>query len=139
MFSTPASSWQVRLRSRIGASRLWIEAILKRQHTVILSVPLLLEYEAVLLRPSNANAHGLSVAEVGELLDAFCAVSLLVELTYLWRPILRDPDDEMVLETAIIGNADGILTFNVRDFAGSERFGIWVEQPGPAWFRLQEM
>ena len=53
--------------------------------------------------------------------------------SYLWRPVLRDPDDEMVLEAAVNGRADLLLTFNRRDFAGSERFGVRVERPGPAW------
>lgn len=127
------------LRSRNGASRLWIEAILKRRHTLILSVPLLLEYEDVLLRPANATVHGLNEIEIGTLLDALCASAEQVELSYLWRPMLRDPDDEMVLETAVIGRADALLTFNVRDFAGSERFGIHAEQPGPAWKRQKDM
>ena len=126
------------LRSSAGASRQWIEAILNREHTLILSVPLVLEYEDVLLRPDNLSVHGLTPVEVGRLLDAFCAVAEPVELTYLWRPMLRDPDDEMVLETAVVGRSDYLLTFNVRDFAGSERFGIAVERPGPAWKRLQE-
>ena len=51
--------------------------------------------------------------------------------------MLRDPDDEMVLETAVIGGANKLLTFNIRDFAGSERAGIIVEQPGPAWSKAK--
>lgn len=126
------------LRSKSGASRCWISAILDRQYTLLLSVPLILEYEAVATRPANMSVHGLTKLEVGELLDAMCAVAVQVELNYLWRPMLRDPDDEMVLETAIAGRADALLTFNIRDFAGAERFGIKVEQPGPAWKHRKE-
>ena len=84
------------------------------------------------------SVHGLPATEVGALLDGLYAVAAQVELTYLWRPLLRDPDDEMVIETAILGRADCLLTFNIRDFAGADRFGIVIEQPGPAWKRQQE-
>jgi predicted nucleic acid-binding protein len=51
----------------------------------------------------------------------------------LWRPTLRDPSDEMVLETAVNGRADWLLTFNDKDFVGAERFGVKVGRPGPVW------
>jgi hypothetical protein len=61
-----------------------------------------------------------------------------VELAFLWRPVLPDADDDMVLETAIIGRADGIVTFNRRDFEPAERrFGIAVLSPGDAMSRLE--
>jgi hypothetical protein len=66
------------------------------------------------------------------LVDAFCLVGEAV----VWRPLLRDPGDEMVLETAMLGRADTLLTFNIRDFVGAERVGIFVEQPGLAWGRI---
>jgi predicted nucleic acid-binding protein len=56
-----------------------------------------------------------------------------VIISYLWRPILRDPNDELVLETAVNRRADRLLTFNERDFAGAERFAPRVRRPGPAW------
>ena len=121
------------LRSPDGASRLWLEAALRGRFSLLLSVPLLLEYEAVLSRKDNLAASNLEKSEVGALLDAFCKLGEPVELQYLWRPMLRDPGDEMVLETAALGRADALLTFNIRDFAGSERWGISVEEPGPAW------
>ena len=62
-------------------------------------------------------------------------VATPVLVSYLWRPMLRDPDDELVLETAVDGGADLLLTFNDRDFAGAERFVPRVVRPGPA---LQE-
>lgn len=61
-----------------------------------------------------------------------------VELTNLWRPYLRDADDEMVLPTAILGRADMLLTFNVRDFAAAASLDVDVLQPGPAWSRAKE-
>ena len=123
------------LRSADGASRLWIDSILRLEHDLLLSDPLVLEYESVLLRPVNLNACKLSGADVGQLLDAFCAIAVPVEISFLWRPFLNDPDDEMVLEAAMAGQADMLLTFNIRDFVAAERLGIKVSLPGPAWTR----
>ena len=121
------------LRSRRGASRAWLRAILAGEATLLLSVPLALQYEAVLTRPEHLAASGASVEEAGRLLDALCAVCSPVEISFLWRPMLRDADDEMVLEVAANGRADRLLTFNERDFAGADRLGLIVERPGPAW------
>ena len=121
------------LRSRRGASRAWLRAILSGEATLLLSVPLALQYEAVLTRPEHLVASGASVDQIGMLLDALCAVCTPVEVSFLWRPMLRDTDDEMVLEAAVNGRAGRLLTFNQRDFADADRLGVWVEQPGPAW------
>jgi predicted nucleic acid-binding protein len=80
----------------------------------------------------------LTTDDIGLLLDAVAAVAERVELAFLWRPVLPDADDDMVLETAINGRADGIVTFNRRDFEPAEkRFGIAVESPGDAVSRLE--
>lgn len=121
------------LRSREGASREWLRAVLRREAEIVLSVPLVLQYEAVLLRPITLAAVRLTDAEVGRLLDGLCGVGQLVEISFLSRPMLRDLDDEMVLEAAVTGHADGLLTFNLRHFAGSERVRVTAERPGPAW------
>jgi predicted nucleic acid-binding protein len=92
-----------------------------------------LQYEAVLTRPEHHEKIGASVEEVGTILDTLCMLCDPVGISYLWRPVLRDPDDEMVLEAAINGAADRLLTFNERDFKGAGRFNIRVERPGPAW------
>ena len=126
------------LRSRSGASRQWLYAVLGRRTSLLLSVPLVLQYEEVLLRREQLEATGLNVAEVGEFLDGLCAVAEEVRIDFLWRPGLKDPEDEMVLETAINGRADMLLTFNVRDFAGAWSFALAIEQPGPAWRRYGE-
>jgi predicted nucleic acid-binding protein len=106
--------------------------------TLLLSVPLLIEYEAVMTRPQHLHAAGLRAAEVGSLLDAVAAVAERVRLAFLWRPLLPDIDDDMVLETAINGGADGIVTFNRRDFAPAQQFGIAVLSPAEALSRLGE-
>jgi hypothetical protein len=87
----------------------------------------------VLARSEQLAAGGASADEIIALLDILCAVCIPVEISFLWRPMLRDADDEMVLEAAINGRADRLLTFNERDFVGAGRLGITVERPGPAW------
>lgn len=127
------------IRSDGGASRQLLVAGLKRRFTVLASVPLIFEYEAALGRTEHLRASGLSLHEVGVLLDAVAAIAEPVRLAYLWRPALRDPDDDMVLETAVNGSANAIVTFNVRDFTGpAQRFGIEVMRPGEMWERLRK-
>lgn len=120
------------LRSRRGASAVWLRAALRREVEMLASVPMMLQYESVVLRPEHRRGSRLSMAELGAVLDAIAAVVTPVTISYLWRPILRDPDDELVLETAINGRADLLLTFNERDFAGAERFSPRISRPGPA-------
>jgi predicted nucleic acid-binding protein len=118
------------IRSRTGASNFLLEAALKVQFPFLISTPLVLEYEAVLTRPENLTAAGLTASEVGELLDTLCDAGIQVQLTRRLRPRLRDPDDEMVLETAVNGNATVIVTFNRGDFAEIPvEFGIGVLAP----------
>src|SRR5262249_19084303 len=113
------------IRSNLGASNRLLVAGLERRVTMVASTPLLIEYEAVMTRPEHLAASRLTAAEVGAVLDAVAATSDPVQLAFLWRPTLRDPDDDMVLETAVNGGADAIVTFNQRDFAAAgPRFGI---------------
>jgi predicted nucleic acid-binding protein len=93
----------------------------------------MIEYQAVLTRPEHLNASGLVVEDIDVLLDAVVAVAERVRLTFLWRPIARDPDDDMVLEAAVNGRADALVTFNIRDFSGgAARFVLAVLSPGEA-------
>src|SRR5215831_8932063 len=128
------------IRSDRGASRRLLQAALPGQGiTLLVSVPLLIEYEAVMTRREHLNAAGLTAAEVGSLLDAVAAVAERVRLNFFWRPQLSDADDDMVLETAINGRADGIVTFNRRDFAlATQQFGIAVLSPAEALGRLEK-
>ena len=121
------------IRSDAGASRRLLLAVLRREYELLLSVPLLIEYQAVLTRSEHLVAAGLSEGDVGALLDAVAAVATPVRLAFLWRPVLKDPNDEMVLEVAVNGRADRLVTFNRRDFAAAgTRFGIAVSSPGEA-------
>jgi predicted nucleic acid-binding protein len=84
-------------------------------------------------RTDHLSASGLTADEVGVILDAVAAAAEPVRLAFLWRPAVRDPDDDMVLETAVNGRADAIVTFNKRDFVTvAKRFGVQVLSPGEA-------
>jgi putative PIN family toxin of toxin-antitoxin system len=109
------------LRSDGGASRQLLLAALDEKFELLLSVPLVLEYEGVLTRPEHLAACGLRSQEVERILDDLISIATPVNLDYRWRPTLRDPNDDMVLETALNGNANAIVTFNLRDFAESSR------------------
>lgn len=104
---------------------------------MLLSVPLVLEYEAVLTRPEHLATSRLTIDQINRLLDGLCSVAEFIDAINLWRPVLRDPDDEMVLEAAAQGRADLLLTFNASDFAGCERFGVEAISPGQAWQRVK--
>lgn len=121
------------LRSSQGASRAWLRAVVRREAEIAISVPLMLQYEDVLLRPEILAAIKGTPARVGQFLDVLCVVGQPLDISFLWRPMLRDPDDEMVLEAAVHGRVDRLLTFNLRHFAGAERLGVVVERPGLAW------
>jgi putative PIN family toxin of toxin-antitoxin system len=127
------------IRSDSGASRQLLLAGFERRATLLVSVPLLVEYEGVMTRREHLAASGLSARDVEVLLDAVAAVAEPVRLAFLWRTLLRDPDDDMVLEAAVNGRADAIVTFNRRDFASvKDQFGIDVLLPGEAAAELEE-
>jgi putative PIN family toxin of toxin-antitoxin system len=127
------------LRSDQGASRRLLMGALDRAFVLLASVPLIVEYEAVLTRPEHLDASGLTSRQMNQVLDALVKVAVPVHLWFLWRPRLRDPADEMVLETAVNGGADWLVTFNVRHLADAARgFGIRVMRPGNAWMGLRK-
>lgn len=129
------------LRSDRGASRQLLMAALDRRILALASVPLFLEYESVLTRPEQRAETGLSVKETNLFLDTLAAVIEQVVFRFLWRPQLKDPADEMVLETAVNGQADRIATFNVRHLsAAAGSFGISAARPAEIWeeFRRRE-
>lgn len=90
-----------------------------------LSVPLVLEYESAL-----KSRLGAGDPRIEPVLEYLCQIGDPTEIFFLWRPFLRDPADEMVLEVAVGSRAEAIVTHNIRDFAGAEeRFGIRVIRP----------
>jgi putative PIN family toxin of toxin-antitoxin system len=127
------------MRSPSGASAAILRKARQGKVTLLLSVPLAVEYEAVCSEAEHRLAAGLSEREVEIFLDAVIAMAEPVETHFLWRPQLRDPGDEMVLEAAVNGHADLLVTFNVRDFGTvPSRFGIEVKIPCDALERIRQ-
>lgn len=118
------------LRSRTGSSRVLLQEVLLGRCPAGVSVPLFLEYEAVLTRKQNLEAFGLNYAEVKEFLNGLAGVLKPIEITYLWRPQLSDASDEMVLEAAVNGKVTHLITWNTRDFfPAAEYFRLKVCRP----------
>jgi len=115
------------LRSRRGASAKLLPLIGTERFNIHISVPLTLEYEEVLLR--QREILRLSPEDVADLVDGLSALAHHHKIYFLWRPYLRDAKDEMVLELAVVARCDYIITYNVNDFKGAERFGIEVKTP----------
>ena len=105
---------------------------------MVANVALALEYEATGKRPEHVAAAGLRSEEVEIFLAAVVAMADPVESHFLWRPQLRDPGDELVLEAAVNGRAAAIVTFNGRDFGAAPfRFGVEVLTPAELARRIR--
>jgi putative PIN family toxin of toxin-antitoxin system len=126
------------MRSPEGASAAIIRAVRRKQATLLLSVPLAMEYEAVCRRSEHREASGLSHRQIEIFLDAIIAMGEPVPTHFLWRPQLRDPNDEMVLEAAVNGRAHALVTFNVRDYgSAATQFGLELLLPREAIGRIK--
>jgi putative PIN family toxin of toxin-antitoxin system len=115
------------LRSRRGASFAILSQVGTGAFDIAISAPLVLEYEAVLMR--QADEMGRTSTSVSNLIDYLCSVSRRQAIFFLWRPFLADPDDDMVLELAIAAGCDAIVTHNKRDFQKSAELGVSVLSP----------
>lgn len=125
------------LRSPRGASAGLLRAARAGRVTLLVSVPLAFEYEALCSGAEHVLAAGLDLADGVKFADAVIALAEPVETHFLWRPQLRDPADEMVLEAAVNGGAAAIVTFNRRDFGEvPARFGIAILLPREAIGRI---
>ena len=124
------------LRSQRGASYALLGLLADGAFEISVSVPLVLEYEAVARR--QARELGLTRADVDAVVDFVCAQAHHRKIFYLWRPFLRDPNDDMVLEVAVEAQCSSIVTFNTRDFVGVEQFGLQTLTPGEFLALLQE-
>ncbi|HID64184.1 MAG TPA: putative toxin-antitoxin system toxin component, PIN family [Anaerolineae bacterium] len=115
------------LRSKRGASYKLLSLINGEKFSIHISVPLVLEYEDI-AKGLLADIP-LTEQDVDDILDYLCAVARRHQILYLWRPFLKDPKDDMVLELAVTANCDFIVTYNERDFQGAEGFGLRVVTP----------
>ena len=127
------------LRSRSGASHALLDALRAGRIEAVASVSMMLEYEAVLMRPEQRQATGMSVQDVNIFLDTLALLIIPVIPYFLWRPQLRDPDDEMVLDAAINGRAEAVVTFNVPDFLlASSLFNVQILTPAEVLRQLRK-
>lgn len=118
------------LRSDVGASFVLLRAVQVRRLTPIATPSLFLEYEDVLKRAEQRESSGLTLADVDEFLEEMAALIEPIQIHLRWRPQLRDPGDELVLEAAINGRADALVTYNTRDFReAAPRFGVRLMRP----------
>jgi putative PIN family toxin of toxin-antitoxin system len=125
------------LRSATGASRAVLERVGSPGFQLLLSVPLVVEYEAVLARGIPGRPD-LDATSIRTFVGYLCSVATHRDTWFRWRPALRDPDDDFLLELAIAGSADAIITHNVRDFAPAAAFGVTVMTPGRLLRLLEE-
>jgi putative PIN family toxin of toxin-antitoxin system len=122
------------IRSQRGASFELMHRIGDGTFEIVISVALALEYESVMLR--HAPESHLTDSDVINVIDYVCDVGNRQEIFFLWRPYLRDPNDDLVLELAVAAGCDAIVTHNIRDFDGISRFGIDVLTPAAFLLRL---
>lgn len=125
------------LRSRRGASFRVLSLMGTGRFEAVISVPLVLEYEEILGR--EASALGLTPRDVTTVVDYLCSACLHQNVFFLWRPMLRDPDDDMIVELAVAGGCEFIITHNVADYALMSGFDLEALTPGQFLHRLGEL
>ena len=112
------------LKSKRGYSYKLLELIPSQKFEICVSVPLILEYESVLLK--FRKSMGLSEEDIKSVLNYICQIGRKVKIYYLWRPFLKDSFDDHVLEVAVSSKSGYIVTYNKKDFSGVDQFGIRV-------------
>ncbi len=120
-------------RSPTGASAALLQLARQGAFQIAVSNALLVEYESVLTRPEHLKQGDRSESDAQALLDIIADLAEWVLIDILWRPQSRDPDDDLVIDAAVNGGADAIVTFNQRDFGGApKQFGIECLLPSKA-------
>jgi len=127
------------LRSSTGGSNSLLRLVAAREVSPLVTTALFLEYEDVLKRPEQRLAHGLDPINIDRFLAALASASEAVDVRYQWRPQLSDANDEMVLETAVNGRADALVTHNVKDFnLAAKKFRLRVLRPGELLMEIRK-
>ena len=117
------------MRSQQGASHHLLRSLPSPQYTPALSVALYMEWQAVLSRPEN-RPPGVDANQMLAFLRYLASLCRLQDIYYLWRPFLRDPNDDMVLECAVASGSRHIVTHNVKDFQRALELGVRPVTPG---------
>jgi len=118
------------LRTGLGTANAVLRLVAQRRVVPLATPPLFLEYEDVLKRPEHRLVHRLPLEAIDEFLAELAALIGPVEVHFQWRPQTPDPNDEMVLEAAINGRANAVVTYNIADFAvAAKRFKVSVLSP----------
>ncbi len=115
-------------RSRQGASFALISSLPNPQFEFALSVSLYTEWQAVLTRPEHLPP-GMLASDAQAYLRYLASIAHLQEVYYLWRPFLRDPNDDMVLECAVASGSRYLVTHNLKDFARIGELGVTAITP----------
>lgn len=127
------------MRSPRGASAELLRRLDGGKAVMLLTVALALEYEATCALAEHRLASGLSASQVATYVDGLIALAEPVRTYFRWRPQLRDPGDELVLEAAVNGRADAIVTFNESHLREARKgFGIEVIRPAEALRRIEK-
>jgi putative PIN family toxin of toxin-antitoxin system len=118
------------VRSSGGAAGEVLRMIFREEVVALMDFKVGLEYREVVLRPEHVNASALNRDEISELIEALEAFSEPVEVLIKSRPLTSDPNDDMVMDVAVNGGADALVTGNTKHFASAgKRFGIPVLSP----------
>jgi len=122
------------LYSASGASFKILEHLAAGRIRLALSTPLLFEYEDVLKR--NQTELNLLDEDIDVVLDNLCTFSRFQKVYFLWRPYLPDAKDDLVLELAVAAKVKTIVTHNLKDFVGIDKFGVEAIVPKTLLERL---
>jgi len=115
------------LRSSRGASYKLVSLLPSGRFSIAISVPLIIESEDVLRRGKLPTS--ISEKDISDFLDFLCYVGYRQDIFFLWRPFLPVSSDDLVLEVAVAGGCDAIITYNKRHFKNVEKFGLRILDP----------
>ena len=121
------------LKNDTGASFYLLSLVGKNEFEINISVPLIMEYESVGRR--FLNQTNLTISDLNDILDYICLAANRHKINYLWRPFLKDPKDDLILELAVKSGSQHIITFNKKDFKNISKFNITAITP---WEFLKE-
>ncbi|MES1200657.1 MAG: putative toxin-antitoxin system toxin component, PIN family [Pseudomonadota bacterium] len=120
-----------------GASAELLRLAVRKRLTALGTLAVALEYQEVCVK--IAAQATISEADASRFANQVIALLEPVNRRFAWRPMSADPNDDMILEAALNGRADALVTFNVRDFATPARaFGLPVAVPSAILLALEQ-